>query len=71
MSTYLEQIRRVLTTNPIGIPELMDRMNVPTSKQTYVIGALKSGIEKGIIEHIKHPNEKRLYLGHTYRLIEW
>ena len=64
--TYYDDVLRVLTNNPIDFDTLLDLIQIPKTKTTYVIDAIKKGIVLGTI--IKHENlsEKRLYIGHKY-----
>ncbi len=64
--TYYDEVLKVLTYDPIDFDILLDLINAPKTKTTYVIDALKKGIDNGTI--IKHENllEKRLYIGHKY-----
>ncbi len=64
--TYYDDVLRVLTNNPIDFDTLLDLIQIPKTKTTYVIDAIKKGIVLGTI--VKHENlsEKRLYIGHKY-----
>ncbi len=64
--TYYNDVLRVLTNNPIDFDTLLDLIQIPKTKTTYVIDAIKKGIVLGTI--VKHENlsEKRLYIGHKY-----
>jgi hypothetical protein len=65
--TYYSKVLDHLSENPITIEELIVLMNVPSTKQTYIIDAIKKGLDLNTITQIKNPLEtKRLYLGHTY-----
>ncbi len=68
--TYYDNILENLSTeNPIEIEELMQNMNIPSHKISYVIDGIKKGIKNNTILKISNPTEKRLYLGHSY--IKW
>ncbi len=66
--TYYTNILKVLPEYPISFEEIMNRLMVHDNKKTYVIDALKNGIELETIIQYKNPNEKRLFVGHTYSL---
>ena len=68
--TYQTMILSVLQNSghPMRIEELMDVLHLHKSKLVYVISGIKTAIEQGKIEQIVNPIEKRLYLGHTYRV---
>ncbi len=66
--TYYTNILKVLQEYPISFEEIMNRLMIHDDKKTYVIDALKKGIQNGTIVQYKNPNEKRLFIGHTYSL---
>ena len=77
--TILECIKNILVdsndllSEPMEIPEMIElAKNSPwsagNSAQYFWIFAIKKGISLGIINMIKNPKEKRLYLGHKYAL---
>ena len=53
----------------LDIDEIMQHMNVENTKLTYIIYAIKKLISNGIIIKITNTTEKRLFLGHKYKLI--
>ena len=64
--TYLDKILEILTFEPISIDDIIQQMKVPSYKLTYVIDALKKGIQKDLIQQIKVENVKNKYYGHKY-----
>jgi hypothetical protein len=66
MATYYDKVLEQLDNVPITIEELIIKMNLPKTKQTYIIDAIKKGISKKTMIQIPNKDEKRLYLGHTY-----
>jgi hypothetical protein len=67
-SYYNNVIDNLSNKNPIDIETLMQKMNIHSSKLTYIIDAIKKGINENTILKISNPTEKRLYLGHSYIL---
>ena len=68
--TYLDKIIEILSDGTIrNTSQIMEELNVPGYKLTYVITALKMGINNGII--IKHENEnsKTKYKDHNYSIV--
>lgn len=66
--SYYDKILTVLPEDePISFPSLLAKLNLPTSKTTYVIDGLKKGIKLGTIRIIQVPFETRLYIGHLYQ----
>ncbi len=47
---------------------IIERINKPRTKMTYVINAIKKLIKLNKLEQIKVSGQKRLYVGHLYRL---
>ncbi len=66
--TYYDDVLRVLSNNPVDFNTLLDLLQVPKTKTTYVIAALKKGLVLGTIIKHKNLSEKRLYIGHKYSL---
>jgi hypothetical protein len=66
MSTYYDKVLEQLDNYPITIEELIIKMNLPKTKQIYIIDAIKKGISKRTMIQVLNKDEKRLYLGHTY-----
>ncbi len=67
-SYYNNVIDNLSNKNPIDIETLMQKMNIHSSKLTYIIDAIRKGINENTILKISNPTEKRLYLGHSYIL---
>lgn len=66
MSYYQKLLTILSDTNPMGLTEIMEEMEVFSHKETYVIAAIKKGLDIGSVIKIDTPGEKRLYKGHTY-----
>ncbi|MDE2105863.1 MAG: hypothetical protein KGL39_52055 [Patescibacteria group bacterium] len=66
MSTYYDRVLPLLTEEPKTIETLLEELQLPDYKKTYVVAALKKAIEKGKATKIVNPDEKRQYMGHTY-----
>ena len=67
--SYCDQILNILSDDPIDTVEIMNKLNLPERKKTYIAAALKKGMEKNKIEQIKNPTVKGRYLGHSYKKI--
>lgn len=66
--TYYEQILEILPVEKeISIEDIINILNIPDYKKTYVIDGIKKGLKNNKIIMIKNPNEKRLYIGHLYK----
>jgi hypothetical protein len=50
---YLSMVLRVLTYIPITVGEIMEKLDIPESRITYVVNALKQGINEGKIISIE------------------
>ena len=65
--SYYDQLLEHLSETPTTIEDLMEKMDLPSTKQTYVIDAIKKGLRLQTIVQTINPSEvKRLYLGHLY-----
>ena len=67
--TYLQKILSVLSESPVTIDFLFEALDIPNSKMTYVIEALKKGMQQNKIKQILQENIKNKYYGHLYCLI--
>jgi hypothetical protein len=67
---YESKIKQALSQGPMTVAEMMRHSDVPDSKQTWVIKALKTCIARGVVVQDRHLTDKRLYGGlHVYRLV--
>ena len=64
--SYLSEILKFITSTPMTIDEILEKLNKPKTKTVYVIHALKEGIKNGVIKMEKNPHVKTLYSGHKY-----
>jgi hypothetical protein len=70
MPTYLDRILAILPRNEtVEFDEILRRLNVPVTKTTHVIGAIKKGIETGVIIKIEQVGITNLYVGHLFRRV--
>lgn len=79
--TYYEELIRILGSYPnneMTIEEILKCMVLPKSKyvcevktkQNYLIDAIKIGLKNFTIQKIVNFNEKRLYVGHSYKMVK-
>lgn len=69
--SYLDRILIQLEKEkePVGVYDLMVRLNIPQYKVIYVTQAIRDGLFSHKIEKIVTPGETREYVGHAYRII--
>lgn len=66
MPTYLDKILSILPTEPVSIEQIIEYLELPSTKKIHVIGGIKKGLDLGKIGMIQQPEVKTLYVGHLY-----